>query len=186
MSHARLHRPVAAHGVRREWTAKQAMAAQKRFQSRGGRLADPTGPVSQWSALHHVEKCERAFQAGDKGAILEAIAVCLRTHLVSPEWLIRAYLGAYRSVIQHKVRSWDAAFGTAHRKGTHLAAARILREKSPEVWLEVERRRDNGAPADDELFEAVGVQLHMGKTFVKKCYAAFGGSPAARRKKNKK
>ena len=67
---------------------------------------------------------------------------------------------------------WDHVFGPTTPKGKHVAALRKQRRMSFKIWSEVQRRHEAGAPLDDELYEAVGQENGIGKTAVRKYFAA--------------
>lgn len=148
-------------------------------------IADPTLPVFQFVARNDLLMEKARYEAGDKNALLGAIRICANHDLVMPEWLARAFIRGYDKVLNHKVGSWDDAFGRPLPKGKHLNAARKKREKGPAAWLEVQRMvKEEDRAIDDLLFEDVGKKLGLGKTLVSEFYyeheARWSGlSPAA-------
>jgi hypothetical protein len=145
--------------VRKAWTARQAWAAQERFLAAGGGFADPTGPFSQWAALHRLDDLEAAYRAGDEGALLAAVRDCACHQLVMPDWLVRAFVGRYDKVLTCRVGSWDDAFGRPFPKGRSLAAARKRRAKRFAVVLAVRRLHQQGRAIDEGLFAEAGQAL---------------------------
>lgn len=67
-------------------------------------------------------RLERQFVAGNKGALLEAVRVCLINDVPVPRWAVRAFSRAWWQTKMgpplHK--SWDEVFGRPHAKGEHL------------------------------------------------------------------
>lgn len=159
--------------VCKDWTIEQAWAAQEQFQKEGGASADPTGPFNQWVKLQALDGWERAYKAGNKNAVLEAIADCALAGLALPDWLARAYLKAWRSVRHYKSKSWDEAFGKPHASGANLNAMRKQREKSIAVWTEVDRHRRAGKAINDMLFAKVGRKYGIGLTLTKEYYSEW-------------
>ncbi len=167
----------------REWTPKQALAAQERFVAHGGRRhGDPRSPLSQWWALRDLDDEEARFQAGERYALAMALRICANHALPLPRWVARAYIDGFDAVHMNRGRScsWDTLFGPA----TVKKALRNRDEKSGAVWLEVQRLHQAGVGVahksdeyftagesiDDELFAKVGKKLRIGTTLVKKYY----------------
>jgi hypothetical protein len=167
--------------VRKEWTLKQALAAQERFVARGGRrFGDPRSPQSQWWALNDLDCEEARFRGGDKYALAMALRICANHALALPSWVARAYIDGFDAVHMNRDRSWDLLFGPAILK----KALRNREDKSGAVMLEIQRLHrakvghphksdeyfTSGEPIDDELFAKVGKNLGIGTTLVKKYY----------------
>lgn len=125
-----------------------------------------------WFALADLGLQKREFEGGDRSGVLKAIAICAEAGLVMPDWLVRAYIDAYRSVTSYEKRSWDDAFGRPHKKGGHLKS---LRNSSGLAWSVCRAviKRSETQPIDDELFSIVGQEFNIGVTATKKHYAKW-------------
>ena len=133
-------------------------------------------------ALYEIERCRLLFEAGDRGALLQALGECSLQDLPMPDWLARAYLRAYREGIHYKVRSWDDVFGSPSPKGKNLELARVRRTQIVEVYICVRGILDREpSPAIDQgLFERVGKELGISWSTVKNLYYAKDSPRAAK------
>lgn len=154
----------------KDWTAEQAIAAQAAYVAAGGSGSDPTGPISQWAALHDIDRFRAAYEAGNTFAILHAVAECARCGLVMPKWVVRGFLDHYRDVIHYKVKSLDEAFGRYLPKRAKLPAHRKHWEKGILAYAEVQRLSDAGIPIDESLFNKAGESLGIGGSKVRDYY----------------
>lgn len=173
---------------------EQAQTAQERFRAKGGKVR---GPFFEWVALHELDELEKRFDAGDRWALMLGIRKCANFDLVMPEWLACAYIKAFDTVNNHRVKSWDDVFGPPLTKGAQLSARRKKREKSVHVWNEVQshllaeqvwnektRQWESARPIDDELFTKVGEKLGLGLTLTKTYYTEWKNlNQSSRRKK---
>ena len=132
-------------------------------------------------ALYEIERCRLLFEAGDRGALLEALGQCAEQDLPMPDWLARAYLRAYREGIHYKVRSWDDVFGSPSPKGKNLELARVRRTQIFEVYTCVRGilDREPNTAIDQGLFERVGKELGISWSTVKNLYYAKDAPRAA-------
>lgn len=156
--------------VNKSWSFERAYQAQKRFQAKGGTVADPAGPLYQWEALRTLDEMRKQFKAGNKYTLMLALRKCANHDLPMPDWVSRAYISAFDQIHGYRAKSWDAVFGPPLPKGAQLSALRKKREKSIHVWNEVQAR-GSAVPIDDELFAAVGRKLGLGLTITKKYYS---------------
>lgn len=117
-----------------------------------------------------LQSCERDFIAGDKLALAHAVAICACADLVLPEWVARAFLQGFNELREFKVKSWDDVLGQPRPKGTHARALRKRRERSFLAWAHVRHLAASGTPIDNEMFEAVGKRLHVGRELAKRFY----------------
>jgi hypothetical protein len=158
--------------VRKEWTEKQARAAQRRFEARGGKRFGARRPYAQWRALQELDALEQRFLAGDRYALALALRDCAAHALPMPDWVADAYIRGFDAVHTYQADSWEQLFGPVIPKGKHLLKLRREFEQSIAVYLEVQRRHEQGGrePIDDALFESVGEKFDLGKTTVAKYY----------------
>lgn len=151
-----------------KWTAREALDATKRAlaDSPGRSDADPTLPVFQWAALHTLEACQEAYQAGNEFELMHAIRVCANHDLPLPEWTARAFIKGYDTIANAREKSWDKVFGAPYPKGAHLHATRKKRVLKFAVWNRVQeiRAREPEVPIDESLFASVGHEFNIGKT----------------------
>jgi hypothetical protein len=183
-------RPGLRWTVRKDWSAAQAMAAQKRAIDADPALENsPATPFFQWATLLQLDQLERDFRGGDRFALMMAIHLCAWYELVIPDWAAKAFMRAFRRVNHCDLDSWDEAFGRPYPKGFHLKNARQNRALRPAIYLRVKgmltRRVENDKiiepmPLGDGLFEVIGKEFGVGKTRANKLYyearAMFGSS----------
>lgn len=127
--------------------------------------------MSREFALYEIERFRLLLEAGDRGALLKALAECAKQDLPMPDWLVVAYLRAYRAGIHLKVGSWDDVFGPPAKKGTHLERERLRRTRRIEVFnLVSEIRREDAGVAIDVAFERVGDELSISAPQARRLY----------------
>jgi hypothetical protein len=108
------------------------------------------------------------IEAGDGGAVLDAIAVCAAHELPLPHWLADEFLRRYSNVARGQARDWndDRAFGLAYPRGTNIAGVRARVEDAPAAYgVAVQLlEADPARPIDAGFYEAVGDRVGVGKT----------------------
>jgi len=95
-----------------------------------------------------------------------------------PDWLSIAFMNAYHSVTQHEKKGWNEVFGSAHRKGTNLAARRKRLELAPQLFMlaaEVLLSHPETA-IDDGFYENVGKEFNIGKSLAGEYISAYSKS----------
>lgn len=103
--------------------------------------------------------------------LMQAIWVCAVEKRKMPEWVATAYANGYEAVRSGHAESWDAAFGPAHPKGTHLQRLRNRNELMSPVYNRIcEIVRDEQAGISDDLFSRVGEEFGIGKTLASEYY----------------
>jgi hypothetical protein len=157
--------------VRKEWTLKQALTADKRYTPREGKRSDPHRPSAQWRAMHELDALEVRFQGGEQYALAMALRDCANHALPMPPWVAAAYIKGFDLVHTYRADTWDVLFGAPIPKGKQQRKLREQFELAGAVWHEVQRRHDAGEAIDEELFEDVGKTLGIGKTVAKDYYA---------------
>jgi hypothetical protein len=164
--------------VEKDWTAEQANNAQKKyFQERAGSAHPRHWPLVQWQALNDLESEHKKFEAGDKGALLHAVALCAWHDLVMPDWVANEYIQNYKKVVSGEFRSWDEVFGVPH-PNTDLKAMRLREERLPEVLFAIKSAvLDEGLAIEPGLFEVVGKRLSIGGRQVREFW--YGEHPWA-------
>ncbi len=156
-----------APDVDKNWTLEEAYEAHERaIEADPSVFRSSVGPFWKWIALHNLDRLQRQFESGDKGALLEGIFECAMRDLRLPEWVQRAYIDRYREIVHFKAASWDDVFGKPHRKGLRLADARRRRKLWAPIWLRIRHIRDTelDTAIDEELFERVGEEFGIRKT----------------------
>ena len=146
--------------------------------------ADPLGPLGKWQALQNIEDCRLKFLNGDRAALFFAINQCATRELVIPEWAASAFRRGYSDVASFRVDSWDKAFGAPFPKGFKVAQGRrrlglifIVHGRILDIY-----KREQVA-IDDELFQRVANEFHIGKRQCKQFWYNMGGLPGKRVKK---
>lgn len=106
-------------------------------------IADPSLPIYQLAAIEKLELERRAFEAGDKLALLGAIRVCANHDVVMPEWVATNFIRAYDRVLHTKVGSLDDAFGRPYN-GKWMERRRKVRDSN--IAAEIKKVMTEGAP----------------------------------------
>jgi hypothetical protein len=150
-----------------DWTPREAQEAQQKYIKAGGDPKSRNQPIYEWHTARHLLELRARFEAGDKGVILRAVAECARMDKVMPEWLVQAFLTAWRDVIHYKAKSWDEVFGRAHPKGMNLRAARKKWTLKYAVQNAVNEESKKGRSINDELFAEIGKRFNIGVTLAK-------------------
>ncbi len=148
------HTPVSL-----DWTFEQAQAAQDTAMIDG-----PGGPLYQWCALHKLERLRKEFAAGDRFALMSAIRVCANHDLPMPDWVARAYIAGFDSVLNYRVASWDDAFGRPFPQGKQLAKARCRRMLKFAVLNRAIELMKQGRSINAAFFREIGRSFGIKKT----------------------
>jgi hypothetical protein len=122
-----------------------------------------------------VEKLRENFEAGDAGALLDAIDFCARAGMAMPLWVVDAYGARHADWRMFRAATLDDAFDVKRKKGMHLEDAKRREWLKPRVAFEVEllRRSKNPPPQfDDVLFARVGKKLGISRAQANKIYYA--------------
>lgn len=114
-----------------------------------------------------LEEFRLHFEAGDKNALIRAIKFCFNQEIVAPEWVVAAFFRATNKWYSMEVKELGEAFGLARRKGVNINALKKKRRLQFAVFNAVHDARQRQIRVDDELFEAIGAKLHIGKTLAK-------------------
>jgi hypothetical protein len=124
-----------------------------------------------------------AFEAGDRTALLKAIAHCGRQARVMPEWVVAGYCSAMNQWWSYRVATLDEAFGVSLPKGKHIAALRKRRRLEWRVYSRVMQLQAGGRSLNKALFAEVGAEYAIGKTLAEEYYAhakeSIASAPAA-------
>jgi hypothetical protein len=108
-----------------------------------------------------VDECRKRFEAGEPGALLDAVDCCARTGTAMPEWLAEAYCAGYAAWQSYQVKTLDQAF-SVERKGERMPDRRMREWLKPRVVMEVDKlRRQQNLPVDEALFGRVGKALSI-------------------------
>jgi hypothetical protein len=106
-----------------------------------------------------VEACHKRFDAGEAGALLDAIDMCARAGMPMPLWAAEAFCGRYVSWAQFRAQTLDEAFGVMRPKGMHVSGRALREWLRPRVALRVTQLQRAGMPTDEALFEQVAADL---------------------------
>lgn len=117
-----------------------------------------------------LEGLYRRHAAGDRTAVLRAIAFCGNQAIPMPEWVVAGYFKAMNQWWSYRVKSLDEAFDLRVAKGTHFDRLRELRQCSGAIYLEVKSLHLRGHPINSELFSQVGKKYGFGKTKTEEFY----------------
>ena len=143
-------------------------------------------PSEQRLGARRCVKLRHEIEAGDGGAILDAVSVCAAHGLVIPGWIAFAFVERHQRVVTGECRSWsDAqAFGDALPKGGNVAGLYARVQTAPWAY-EVATRllsENPNRPIDRALFEDVGTEIGAGQTKVQALIADYldrGDGPQA-------
>jgi hypothetical protein len=124
-----------------------------------------------YAAREAAEECLRLrtkIDAGDGGAVLDAVGHCAEHQLVIPEWLADEYLRRHGAVGRGRAKDWndEQAFGRAYPKGTNIAGVRARVEDAPAAYMVAAKllAEDPARPFDAGFYEDVGARVGVGKT----------------------
>jgi hypothetical protein len=120
---------------------------------------DSPDPVSDQVFEADIARFRREIDAGNKGAILDAIAYCIEKRRPIHRHIAYNFLNSYFGVRWHRYRSWDDVFGRPVPKGAQLIALRRHRALRMAVAVAVEARVDAGEPIDKTMFDAIAEEL---------------------------
>lgn len=118
----------------------------------------------------YLEALRRDYVDGCKDRLPEALRFCAVQQVVMPEWVankVSEIIVDWRSL---KVRTLDEAFECNRPKGFHINANKKKRTLAPTVYRLVFEAQRNNFPITENLYEAIGEKLHIGKSAVKEYY----------------
>lgn len=128
-------------------------------------------------AAREVVGMQAAIEAGDGGAVLDAISICAENWLILPSWLRDEYLRRYGAVARGFARDWNdpRAFGAAYPKGTNIATVRARATDAPAAYRVARElmAADPQRPIDAGLYEAIGQRVGVGKTRAQELVALY-------------
>jgi hypothetical protein len=128
-------------------------------------MSDDELTLEEESEIHR-----RAYEGGNKPALLLMIRHCFMLHWPVPEWAVRAFVDACSHVEMGGAASWDAVFGRPHRVGKHLRSVQLANRKYG-IHKRVREIAEKGVPVDTSLFERVGRETGLGgATVIKRAY----------------
>jgi hypothetical protein len=114
-----------------------------------------------------LDEREMRFKAGDKRALLEAMAICSEMGRPFPDWVREAFLIAFHSI----PKSWDKVFDRPLLKGAWASKARMWRKIQSALYLRVKEMRAQDVPIDDEqMFAPVAEEFHVSAATAKRMY----------------
>lgn len=173
-----------------EWTFEQAQEEQREFASG---LPSNLSPIHIWSAFRDLELLEDEYKKTDNGfTVLAAVRKCANHDLVMPDWLVKAFIKRYDTVLNCRAESWDTVFNRPYKKGLHLSALRRKRMSEFQVFLEICRTIENdpSIAISKSLFEEVGKKFNLGTTLAEEYYRSavkkVGFSPSKTKYKSRK
>jgi hypothetical protein len=107
-----------------------------------------------------VADCRKRFDAGELGALLEAINWCAGGGIPIPRWAADAFQQKFRATVwAFKHRSWDAVFGKPNR-GKNIHAAKKAKDLSLAVYLMVQELRAK-RPKPRGIYQTVATKLRI-------------------------
>jgi len=112
------------------------------------------GSDNELSLEEESELHRRAYEAGDKAALLLMIRHCFMLRWPVPEWAANAFVDACSYVEMGGARSWDEVFGKPHL-GRHKGSV-ALENRKYGIHKRVQKLHERGATIDESLFERVG------------------------------
>ena len=118
-----------------------------------------------------VEKLREKFEAGDEGALLNAVDCSARGGIPLPVWAANAFCDRYMRWYRFQVESLDAAFRVQRPKGMHIKDRAYREMLKPRVVLELLRLQSEERTAVDEfLFARIGKRLGISRSLASKVY----------------
>lgn len=149
-------------------TFEEALAQPNAYATRSAPEANDSGALWRWDGAQRLLANRPHYEANP----LAGVALCATHDLTMPGWLALAYLKRYRSATLAKVRSWDEAFGAAHKKGTNLAAVRRAQHNRVKAALAFSDMLKSAPtrPVDKSLWEDIGRAIGEGATRAEELY----------------
>lgn len=142
------------------WTA--ARSAARELHDEGG-LPLMASPLFQSMAVRNVNGLRPAVEAGDGGAVLEAVSKCAAHALVLPGWLAAAFVLRVDKVHAGDEGSWDAPeiFGRAIPAGMNRNGVYGRQQVAPQAYSAALGllQRDPDRPIDRCFYEDVGREV---------------------------
>src|SRR5262245_9897427 len=111
----------------------------------------------------------RAYEAGDRAALMLMLRHCLMMHLPLPQWVQQALLEVIDQVGSGALASWDEGLGKPRPKGLHSFST-LLDSQRWKIWAAGQEMIAQGAPIDEELFQRLGKQFNASATAVRERY----------------
>jgi hypothetical protein len=130
----------------------------------------PAVPPDRWPDPTFNDERVVFERSGDRFYVLAAITICFRQQTAVPAWAQEAFMRAFDTVNEAHAASWDEVFGKPHPKGVHIQRHRHWLEYSHQVHARVVELHAAGEPIDEQLFEIVGKEFHVGKTKASQYY----------------
>lgn len=125
-------------------------------------------PLLQSLAAASVNVLRPAVDAGDGGAVLEAVALCLAHGLVAPGWLAAAFVMRYERTAVGDAKSWadTEAFGAAVPPGLNVSGVRARQQFGPRAYRVALQllAEDPSRPIDKGFYESVGSEIGRSAT----------------------
>ena len=131
-----------------------------------------------WDPNAQLRHIEQRFREGDRRAILEALALCLKYESGGPEiprGASAAFLTAFAEVSDYSVKSWDDVFGKPFPKGKSQSALKIERRVAEPLFRYVmtERFMPPQRKLNDILIEEIAEIFGLSKTRAWEYYRAY-------------
>jgi len=117
-----------------------------------------------------LEPLRKAYEAGVKSALIQAICICFMFEEVAPQWIVTAFLRAAGKWQFGEVKELGEALGLSWPKGASLYALRKRRRSRLDVYLAIEKAKKNGRAINEEFFIEIGQRFGISKTLVKEYY----------------
>ena len=118
-----------------------------------------------------VEKLRERFEAGDEGALLDAVDCSARGGIPLAVWAANAFCERYMQWARFQAKSLDASFKVERRKGAHLKDRARREMLKWRVVIELLRlQREKRMPVDEALFARVGKRLGISRSLANKIY----------------
>lgn len=125
-------------------------------------------PLLQSLAAVNVNQLRGAAEAGDGGAVLEAVALCLAHGLVAPGWLAAAFVMRYERAAVGDAKSWSdtEVFGAAVPAGLNVSGVRARQQLGPRAYSVALQllADDPSRPIDKGFYEGVGSEIGRSAT----------------------
>lgn len=180
-----IHVETSTEKLRDQWPPELTRLVEHHIEAkaryRGPLLRDPD---RQQLAAETCLKLKEEIDAGDGGAVLEAIAKCAAHGLVIPSWLAVAFVSRYNAVASGDARSWndDNAFGPALEKGANARGVKAMMQMAPWAY-EVAKRllaEKPTRPIDAGFYAIVAKEIGSSQTNVQTWIRKIAGSNGVR------
>jgi hypothetical protein len=124
--------------------------------SDGGRQMVKRSDVEDYSIA-----VRRAFESGDRRALLRMLWFCVLYRWPAPDWAANAFDTFYRAALEGDIESWDDVFGRPNTPEASVGGTQTANRRFAIWGMAKEMVERDQAPINDELFGRISRELHI-------------------------